>query len=76
MEKWIEKIDIPKNTTVLDIVSILERIIGKEANYELIEEGGSPEVDNSDIQQIALKLGISFGDKYVESVIKQNFKSI
>ena len=58
-----------KNSTIVEIVAILERMLNKNGNYSLLDEGGCPEVDNTKIRSIAKNLGIHFGDSYVEKVI-------
>jgi nucleoside-diphosphate-sugar epimerase len=58
-----------KNSTILEIVSILERILHKKANYSLVDKGGCPVVDNSKIKTIAKDLCLNFDDFYVDKVI-------
>ncbi len=57
------------NSTILEIVAILEEILSKKGNYSVFDEGGCPEVDNSKIRGIAGDLGIHFDDSYVKNVI-------
>lgn len=58
-----------KNSTIVEIVAILERILNKKGNYTVFDQGGCPEVDNTKIRFIAKELGINFDNSYVENVI-------
>jgi UDP-2-acetamido-2,6-beta-L-arabino-hexul-4-ose reductase len=58
-----------ENTTVLDIVNILEEILNKKGIYTIVEEGGSPEVHSTNIQELAGNLGIYFDASYPRRVI-------
>ncbi|MDI6034453.1 hypothetical protein QLS91_15345 [Flavobacterium sp. LB2P84] len=58
-----------KNTSIVEIVDILEGMLNKKGNYSIFEEGGCPSVDNTKIRLIATDLGINFDDSYVKDVI-------
>jgi nucleoside-diphosphate-sugar epimerase len=58
-----------KNTTIVEIVDILEAMLNKKGNYSVFEEGGCPDVDNTKIRLIATDLGVNFNDSYVKDVI-------
>lgn len=58
-----------KNTSIVEIVDILEGMLNKKGNYSILEEGGCPSVDNTKIRLIATDLGINFDDSYVKDVI-------
>lgn len=64
------------NTTVFDIVLILEEILGKKGVYTIIEKGGSPKVQISNIRQIAQELGIFFNDSYAKRVIYKYYGNL
>jgi nucleoside-diphosphate-sugar epimerase len=61
------------NTSIIEIVGVLEDILKKKGDYTVILEGGSPIVDNSDILKIAKNLNIDFDKKYVPNVIEKYY---
>ena len=58
-----------KNTTIVEIVDILERMLKKSGNYTVLDQGGCPTVDNTKIRSIAKDLGINFDKSYVNDLI-------
>lgn len=64
-----------KNSTIVEIVTILERMLNKKGNYTVFDQGGCPEVDNSKIRSIATNLGVNFDDSYVENVIFKYYRT-
>ncbi|MFM2394142.1 MAG: hypothetical protein RLZZ546_2124 [Bacteroidota bacterium] len=60
-----------KNTSILEIVSIIEQLLGKKGIYEMLDLGAGPgpEGNNEAIQSILNELKIVFDDTYVENVI-------
>lgn len=64
-----------KNSTIVEIVTILERMLNKKGNYIVFDQGGCPEVDNSKIRSIATNLGVNFDDSYVENVIFKYYRT-
>jgi len=64
------------NTTIPDIVSILEKMLGKKGFYTTIEKGGAPSVDNSNIRMIAKDLGINFDEMYTQRVINKYYRNV
>lgn len=63
-----------QNTSILEIVRILEEILGKKGKFNILEKGGSPKVDNSKIQNIAIDLGINFNESYAQTVITKYYR--
>lgn len=61
------------NTSIVEIVGVLEGILNKKGDYSIIKEGGSPIVDNREILQIANNLNVHFDKKYVQSVIEKYY---
>jgi nucleoside-diphosphate-sugar epimerase len=64
-----------KNTSVPDIVKILEEMLNKKGVYTIIEAGGNPEVYNSDIGKLASDLGIYFDESYPKRVIYKYYRN-
>jgi nucleoside-diphosphate-sugar epimerase len=64
------------NTTIVEIVTILERMLDKKGNYTVFDLGGCPDVDNNKIRSIATNLGVNFDDSYVENVIFKYYRSL
>ena len=63
-----------KNTSVPDIVKIIEEMLNKKGVYTIIEAGGSPEVYNSEIGKVASELGIYFDESYPKKVIYKYYQ--
>lgn len=57
------------NSSIIELVSILEKVLSKKAKYKIVEAGESPNFDNTKIRLISKELGISFGKNYVKDVI-------
>jgi len=57
------------NSSIIELVIILEKVLSKKANYKIVEAGESPNFDNSKIRLISKELGISFDKNYVKDVI-------
>jgi hypothetical protein len=58
---------------MVDIVNIFEHVLGKKANYSVVDKGASMSIDTSTIREISARLGISLGDGYVENVISKYY---
>jgi UDP-2-acetamido-2,6-beta-L-arabino-hexul-4-ose reductase len=59
-----------RNTSVQEIVNILEELLGKKGVYRIIDQGGNPVFTiNNEMQRIALDLGILFNESYARRVI-------
>jgi len=63
----------PFNTRTNEIVRIFERILGKSANYNLIDRGDSYSIDISDISHLTKMLNMEFQDNYLENVLKKYY---
>lgn len=61
----------PENIKVTRIVSIVESILGAQANLELVEGGMQYEVDFSDTKYHASRLGFDFGKLYYENTLEK-----
>jgi nucleoside-diphosphate-sugar epimerase len=62
-----------KSLPMVDIVNIFEHVLGKKANYSVVDKGASMSIDTSTIREISARLGISLGDGYVENVISKYY---
>lgn len=65
-----------KNSTIVEIVTILEQMLDKIGNYTVFDQGGCPDVDNTKIRPIAANLGIHFDDSYVQNVIYKYYQTL
>ncbi|MFH1533303.1 MAG: NAD-dependent epimerase/dehydratase family protein [Pseudomonadota bacterium] len=63
----------PFRHPVAEIVQALERAVGKEAVYEIVDRGSEYEIDVSLAARVAEGLGISFGEDYLERVIGKTY---
>jgi nucleoside-diphosphate-sugar epimerase len=61
----------PINIKVTRIVSIIESILGTQANLDLVEGGTPYEVDFSDTKYHASRLGFDFGQLYYENTLEK-----
>jgi nucleoside-diphosphate-sugar epimerase len=59
------------NIKVTRIVSIIESLLGTQANIELVEGGTPYEVDFSDTKYHASRLGFDFGQMYYENTLEK-----
>lgn len=57
------------NSSIIELVIILEKVLSKQANYQIVEAGESPNFDNAKIRLISKELGISFDKNYVKDVV-------
>lgn len=63
----------PVSNKVEEIVSILETVLQKKGNYELIEKASQPLIDTTIVQQLAPELQIAFNEKYLYHIVKKYF---
>lgn len=57
------------NYHMVDIVSAMERSIGKHAIYDIVAHGSEYPIDTHAIRSVLNKSGVKFGDDYLEKVI-------
>jgi nucleoside-diphosphate-sugar epimerase len=55
------------------LVSVFESVLGKKANYTIIDAGGSYSIDSSLATEAASQLGIHFDAAYVENLIRKYY---
>jgi nucleoside-diphosphate-sugar epimerase len=61
----------PTSTSVLDLVHLIEDIIGTAANISIVPGGSSYPIDFSKTAKYSKLSGIDFPDRYAESVLKK-----
>lgn len=64
------------NYPMADIVSSMERVVGKRAVYDVVERGSEYLIDTSAIFPMLDKAGVKFGNDYLERVIDRYFEKI
>ena len=70
-QQLVTSLTPPKNIKVTSIVSIIESILGVQAISKLTESGTPYEVDFSDTEYYASKLGLVFSHNYYESMLEK-----
>jgi hypothetical protein len=69
----IVSIAAKKSLLMPEIVKIVERAVGKSANYSIVEKGSPLTIDTTAISDVSNRLGIDFGDGYIERVIRKYY---
>lgn len=62
-----------RSLLILEIVKIFERVLGKTANYSIVEKGTPMAIDNTRVNEVSTRLGIYLGEGYVENVIAKYY---
>lgn len=62
------------NYSMVEIVTTMERLVGKRAVYDLIERGSDYAIDTSAIFPVLEKAGVKFGNDYLEKVINRYYE--
>jgi nucleoside-diphosphate-sugar epimerase len=63
----------PLNYSVLDIVAMMEKVVGKKAVTEMVERGAPYSIDTSVIASIVRNLKLQFDDRYLERVLRKYY---
>ena len=63
----------PYCISVVDLVAIFESVVGKKANYEVVDAGGTYAIDTSIVAEAALELGVDFYDSYISRLIRKYY---
>jgi nucleoside-diphosphate-sugar epimerase len=58
---------------VMDFVRIMERIVGREARVDLIDKGGTYEVNCPELQELQAELQLDRSEQYLERVLRKYF---
>ncbi|MGC1550847.1 MAG: hypothetical protein WA777_20180 [Rhodanobacter sp.] len=62
-----------KSLPMREIVRIFEHVLGKRANYSLMDKGATMDIDTTRNKQVSARLGIHLGDGYVEGVVRKYY---
>jgi hypothetical protein len=65
----------PFSTPITELVAAFERVLGVQADYELVERGGRYDIDITDCLEVAAKVGVGFGPGYVDRVVEKYYGS-
>jgi len=63
----------PSNYSMSDIVKAMEKAVGKQAIYEVVERGAAYLIDTSAMLPVADKAGVTFDKDYLERVIEKYY---
>lgn len=63
----------PRSIPVLEIVGVVERLAGKRAVYESVDEGARYSIDVARVTPIADRLGIRFDEGYLERTLRRYY---
>lgn len=63
----------PQNYTMVNIVSVMEQVVGKQAIYHTVERGTDYTIDVSAIAPLLTACSVSFGQGYLERVIGEYY---
>ncbi len=74
-ENEIVNVANPKSTSIVKLVDMIERFLGKKAVCIREPLGGSPEIDVSAISEIIESNKIEFRDDYVENLLVKYYSS-
>ncbi|SVC55481.1 uncharacterized protein METZ01_LOCUS308335 [marine metagenome] len=59
--------------TIVDIVTLMAKIIGKSAIYDGVDKGDEYPIDTQRIREVVRKCGVAFGPEYLELVIRKYY---
>jgi len=62
------------SSSVLEIVSAIEKYLSKKGNYELIEKGKEFKINTTKIQPILEQLQLSFNSNYIDTLLNKYYK--
>lgn len=63
----------PFSVSILQLVNIFEKVLGKKASYTVVDSGGTYAIDSNIATQVAKKINIDFDDSYVEELIRKYY---
>jgi nucleoside-diphosphate-sugar epimerase len=66
----------PVSYPMTDIVSVMERIVGKRAIYDVVERGSEYPIDITFILTVLNKTSVKFGEDYLEQVIGKYYGKV
>lgn len=65
----------PQSDSVIDIVKMMERVLGKMAIYELVEAGCSYSIDTTAIEGIVERCSIAFDSSYTSRTLAKYYST-
>jgi nucleoside-diphosphate-sugar epimerase len=63
----------PFSVSILELVNIFEKTLGKPANYTALPVGAGYAIDTRQINVAAIQAGVVFGDDYVSNLIQKYY---
>lgn len=63
----------PFSVAVIDIVQTFELVLGRKANYSVVDAGAGYLIDVPEVVQAAAELGISFDDDYLVRTVRKYY---
>jgi nucleoside-diphosphate-sugar epimerase len=72
-ENQTANIACPTSTSIIELVETFELVLGREADYSLVEAGAAYELDTELAARIASLVGIRFDDSYAERVMRKYY---
>lgn len=72
-ERLTVNIASPFSISIPELVGIFETVLGKKANYTIVDAGGVYEINVEQIVDIANQLGVKFDETYIEKLIRKYY---
>lgn len=63
----------PFSILIPHLVSVFEMVLGKKANYEIVEAGGAYSIDTNLSTEAASQIGLDFDSTYIEKLIRKHY---
>ncbi|MGB9988380.1 NAD-dependent epimerase/dehydratase family protein [Massilia sp. SM-13] len=73
-ENRILNIACPFSIPVIELVKVFENVMGRKANYDLVEAGGSYAIDVTEAMQAAKEAGIVIDAGYIDKLIRKYYE--
>ncbi|XUY29653.1 NAD-dependent epimerase/dehydratase family protein [Agrobacterium sp. rho-8.1] len=72
-KEGVYNIASPFSVSILNIVEVFEKVLGKKAVYSLIDAGSGYDIDVPDVKRAASDLNISFDEDYIERTVRKYY---
>jgi nucleoside-diphosphate-sugar epimerase len=69
----VQNIANPKFVSILELIRVIESIVGREANFDLVPRGGSYNIDVLPMIRIIGKSELTFDDSYLYRVLNKYY---
>jgi nucleoside-diphosphate-sugar epimerase len=63
----------PASYKVVDIVNIIETVLQKKGNYEVVDKTSKPEIDTNVVRKLVQELQVEFGENYLYNIIHKYY---